>query len=208
MVKVGYIPSDSFTTLYIMADRHLPAADMRVEIVRLSGGPEILSQVAAGQLSMGGTGMGAAGFNAVASSLPVDFVAPLHSGYVEDYFTVRKATCKRDRSGCGNLKGKPWRLNIRGCRRRVDADQALKRDGLGLKDVQVKTMSARTCARESGAVEAAISHRASRPWLRSVGSRCDRCRGPGLPGAKATPITAIFWSKDWAAKKTRSPPTR
>src|SRR5206468_10642292 len=53
VVKVGYIPSDSFAALYIMADRHLPAADVAVETVRMSGGSEILSQVATGQLTMG-----------------------------------------------------------------------------------------------------------------------------------------------------------
>ena len=96
IVKVGYIPSDSFAALYIMADRHLPAADIAAETVRLSGGSEILSQVATGQLNVGGTGMGAAGFNAVAASLPVEFVAPLHSGYIEDYFTVRKASWEKE----------------------------------------------------------------------------------------------------------------
>src|SRR5438128_11042596 len=75
LVKVGYIPSDSFAALYIMADRHLPAADIAVETVRLSGGSEILSQVATGQLNMGGTGMGAAGCNAVAAARPVDVLA-------------------------------------------------------------------------------------------------------------------------------------
>jgi ABC-type nitrate/sulfonate/bicarbonate transport system substrate-binding protein len=96
VVRVGYIPSDSFAAVYIMADRHPPAADVAVETVRLSGGSEILSQVATGQLNMGGTGMGAAGFNAVAASLPVEFVAPLHSRYVEDYFTVRKASWEKE----------------------------------------------------------------------------------------------------------------
>src|SRR5437867_6408490 len=95
-VRIGYIPSDSFAALYIMADRHLPAAGIGVEAVRLGGGPEILSQVATGQLHVGGAGMGAAGFNAVASGLPVDFVAPPHSGSVEDYFTVRKASCVQE----------------------------------------------------------------------------------------------------------------
>src|SRR6266508_1078969 len=64
-VRVSYIPSDSFAALYIMADRHLPVAGIGVETVRLAGGPEILSQVATGQLHVGGAGMGAAGFNAV-----------------------------------------------------------------------------------------------------------------------------------------------
>src|SRR5438105_9937745 len=80
VVRVGYIPSDSFAALYIMADRHLPAADIAVETVKLSGGPEILSQVATGQLNMGGTGMAAAGFNAGASALPVEVFRPPHTG--------------------------------------------------------------------------------------------------------------------------------
>src|SRR5262245_36459066 len=112
--NVGYIPADSFAALYTMADRYLPAADIAVETVKLSGGSEILSQVATGQLTMGGTGMGAAGFNAVAASLPVEFVAPLHSGYVEDYFTVRKASWEKEIKRIGDLKGKPAALNVRG----------------------------------------------------------------------------------------------
>src|SRR5258705_527099 len=76
-VRVGYIPSDSFAALYIMADRHLPAAGIGADTVRLAGGTEILSEVATGQLQMGGTGLGGAGFNAGAASLPGEVVGPL-----------------------------------------------------------------------------------------------------------------------------------
>ena len=133
-VRVGYIPSDSFAALYIMADRYLPAAEIGVETVRLAGGTEILSQVATGQLQMGGTGMGAAGFNAVASSLPVEFVAPLHSGYIEDYFTVRRASWEKEIKRIADLKGKPVALNVRGAAVEWMLDQALKKDGLTLRD--------------------------------------------------------------------------
>src|SRR5213593_3087889 len=157
-VRIGYIPSDSFAALYIMADQHLPAAGIGVEAVRLGGGPEILSQVATGQLHVGGAGMGAAGFNAVASALPVEFVAPLHSGYVEDYFTVRKASWEKEIKRIGDLKGKPVALNVRGAAVEWMLDQALKKDGLTLRDVQIKIMSFPDMvpALESGAVEAAI----------------------------------------------------
>src|SRR2546427_12423195 len=83
-VRVGYIPSDSFAALYIMADRHLPAAGIGVETVRLAGGPEILSQVATGQLHVGGAGMGPAGFTAVAAAPPGGFVAARHPGQFAD----------------------------------------------------------------------------------------------------------------------------
>jgi NitT/TauT family transport system substrate-binding protein len=200
LVRVGYIPSDSFAALYIMADRHLPAADIAVETVKLSGGPEILSQVATGQLNIGGTGMGAAGFNAVAASLPVEFVAPLHSGYVEDYFTVRRASWEKEIKRIGDLKGKPVALNVRGAAVEWMLDQALKRDGLALKDVQVKTMPFPDMvpALETGAVEAAIL---TEPFPTLAEERGIALRPlPRPAGAKATPITAIFWNKDWAAK--------
>lgn len=92
-VKIGYIASDSFAVLYLMADRYLTPAGINAQLVRLPGGAEITTQVATGQLQVGGAGMGAAGFNAVAAKLPIEFIAPLHFGYFEDYFTVRKACC-------------------------------------------------------------------------------------------------------------------
>jgi NitT/TauT family transport system substrate-binding protein len=200
VVKVGYIPSDSFAALYIMADRYLPAADIVAETVRLSGGSEILSQVATGQLNVGGTGMGAAGFNAVAASLPVEFVAPLHSGYVEDYFTVRRASWGKEIKRIGDLKGKPVALNVRGAAVEWMLDEALKRDGLGLRDVQIKIMPFPDMvpALESGAVEAAIL---TEPFPTLAEERGVAIRPlPRPAGAKATPITAIFWNRDWAAK--------
>lgn len=200
-VRVGYIPSDSFAALYIMADRHLPAAGIGVETVRLAGGPEILSQVATGQLQMGGAGMGAAGFNAVASSLPVEFVAPLHSGYVEDYFTVRKASWGKEVKRIADLKGKPIALNVRGAAVEWMLDQALRRDGLTLRDVQVKIMPFPDMvpALETGAVEAAIL---TEPFPTMAEERGVAVRPlPRPAGAKATPITAIFWNKDWASKE-------
>ncbi len=199
-VRVGYIPSDSFAALYIMADRHLPAAGIGVETVRLAGGPEILSQVATGQLHVGGAGMGAAGFNAVASALPVEFVAPLHSGYVEDYFTVRKASWEKEIKRIGDLKGKPVALNVRGAAVEWMLDQALKKDGLTLRDVQIKIMPFpdMVAALESGAVEAAIL---TEPFATLAEERGIAVRPlPRPAGARATPITTIFWNKDWAVK--------
>ena len=142
----------------LLGDRHLPAAGVSVEMVRLAGGPEILSQVATGQLQVGAAGMGAAGFNAIASGLPVEFVAPQHAGYLADYFTVRKASWGKEIKRIGDLKGKAIALNIRGAAVEWMMEEALKTDGLTLKDVQVKIMPFPDMvpALESGAVEAGI----------------------------------------------------
>ena len=199
-VRIGYIPTDSFAALFLLGDRHLPAAGVTVEMVRLAGGPEILSQVATGQLQIGAAGMGAAGFNAVASNLPVEFVAPQHSGFLADYFTVRKATWGKDIKRIADLRGKPIALNIRGAAVEWMLEEALKTDGLTLKDVQIKLMPFPDMvpALESGAVEAGI---VSEPFPTLAEEKGVALRPLQRPAnAKATPITAVFWNKDWATK--------
>jgi len=198
-VKIGYIPTDSFAALFQLADRHLPAAGINVETVRLAGGSEIVSQVATGQLQLGGAGMGAAGFNAVVSGLPVEYVAPLHSGYVEDYFVVRKALWGKEVKRIADLKGRAVALNVRGAAVEWILDLALRRDGLTIKDVQVKLMPFPDMvpALESGAVDAAIL---SEPFPTLAEEKGIALRPlTKAPGAKPVPITAIFWNKEWAA---------
>jgi len=198
-VKIGYIPTDSFAALFLLADRHLPAAGINVETVRLAGGSEIVSQVATGQLQLGGAGMGAAGFNAVVSGLPVEYIAPLHSGYVEDYFVVRKAVWGKEVKRIADLKGRAVALNVRGAAVEWILDLALRRDGLTIKDVQVKLMPFPDMvpALESGAVDAAIL---SEPFPTLAEEKGIALRPlTKAPGAKPVPITAIFWNKEWAA---------
>ena len=197
-VKIGYIATDSFAPLLILMDRHLPAVGVSVQTVRLGGGPEILSQVATGQLNLGGSGMGAAGFNAVAGGLPVEFVAPLHMGYIEDYFTVRKAVWGSQVKRVADLKGRTIALNIRGAAVEWMLEQALRRDGLSIKDVQVKLMPFPDMvpALESGAVDAGI---VSEPFPTIAEERGVAVRPLERPaGAKPTPITALFWNSEWA----------
>jgi ABC-type nitrate/sulfonate/bicarbonate transport system substrate-binding protein len=197
-VKIGYIPSDSFAPLYIMADRYLTPAGITVQMVRLPGGAEITTQVATGQLHVGGAGMGAAGFNAVAGKLPIEFIAPLHFGYLEDYFTVRKALWGGEVKRIADLKGRPVGLNTRGAAVEWMLDQVLRRDGLTIKDVQVKIMPFPDMvpALESGAIDAGIL---TEPFPTLAEDRGVGVRPLARPaGAKAIPITAAFWNAEWA----------
>jgi NitT/TauT family transport system substrate-binding protein len=197
-VRIGYIPSDSFAVLYLLADRYLTPSGVTVQMVRLPGGAEITSQVATGQLQLGGAGMGAAGFNAVAAKLPIEFIAPLHMGYLEDYFTVRKAVWGTEVKRIADLKGRAVALNTRGAAVEWVLDQVLRRDGLTIKDVQVKIMPFPDMvpALESGAVDAGILTEPF-PTLaeeKGVGVR----PFPRPASAKPIPITAAFWNADWA----------
>jgi NitT/TauT family transport system substrate-binding protein len=197
-VKIGYIPSDSFAALYIMADRYLPPAGIDAQLVRLPSGAEITTQVATGQLQVGGAGMGAAGFNAVAAKLPVEFIAPLHYGYLEDYFTVRRAIWGSQVKRIADLKGRPVALNTKGAAVEWMLDQVLRRDGLTIKDVQVKIMPFPDMvpALESGAVDAGI---VTEPFPTIAEEKGVAVRPlPRPAGAKAIPITATFWNAEWA----------
>jgi len=150
-------------------------------------------------LQLGGAGMGAAGFNAVVSGLPVEYIAPLHSGYVEDYFVVRKAVWGKEVKRIADLKGRAVALNVRGAAVEWILDLALRRDGLTIKDVQVKLMPFPDMvpALESGAVDAAIL---SEPFPTLAEEKGIALRPlTKAPGVKPVPITAIFWNKEWAA---------
>jgi NitT/TauT family transport system substrate-binding protein len=197
-VKIGYIPSDSFAVLYLLADRYLTPSGVTVQMVRLPGGAEITSQVATGQLQLGGAGMGAAGFNAVAAKLPIEFIAPLHMGYLEDYFTVRKAVWGTEVKRIADLKGRAVALNTRGAAVEWVLDQVLRRDGLTIKDVQVKIMPFPDMvpALESGAVDAGIL---TEPFPTLAEEKGIGVRPfPRPASAKAIPITAAFWNAEWA----------
>jgi NitT/TauT family transport system substrate-binding protein len=197
-VKIGYIPSDSFAVLFLLADRYLTPAGVNVQMVRLPSGAEITSQVATGQLQMGGAGMGAAGFNAVAAKLPIEFIAPLHMGYLEDYFTVRKAVWGSEVKRIADLKGRPVALNTRGAAVEWMLDQVLRRDGLTIKDVQVKIMPFPDMvpALESGAVDAGI---VTEPFPTLAEDKGVGVRPLPRPAeARPIPITAAFWNAEWA----------
>ncbi|HSE93670.1 MAG TPA: ABC transporter substrate-binding protein [Methylomirabilota bacterium] len=197
-VKIGYIPSDSFAVLYIMADRYLTPAGINAQLVRLPSGAEITTQVATGQLQVGGAGMGAAGFNAVAAKLPIEFVAPLHFGYLEDYFTVRKAVWGKEVKRIADLKGRHVALNTKGAAVEWMLDQVLRRDGITIKDVQVKIMPFPDMvpALESGAVDAAILTEPFPTLAEGKGVAVRPLQRPA--GARAIPITTTFWNAEWA----------
>ena len=197
-IKIGYLPSDSFAALYLLADRYLTPAGVTVQMVRLPGGAEVTTQVATGQLNLGGAGMGAAGFNAVAAKLPIEFVAPLHMGYLEDYFTVRRAVWGTQVKRIADLKGRPVALNTRGAAVEWMLDQMLRRDGITIKDVQVKIMPFPDMvpALETGAVDAGII---TEPFPTLAEEKGVGVRPIARPaGAKAIPITAAFWNAEWA----------
>src|SRR5262249_14844832 len=82
VVKIGFVPSESFAPLFVAHERgHFKAQGLTTELVRLPSGAAILTQVSTGDLQVGGGALGAAAFNAAHQKLPVAFVAPMHYAY-------------------------------------------------------------------------------------------------------------------------------
>jgi NitT/TauT family transport system substrate-binding protein len=202
VVKIGFIPSESQAPLFLAHERgYFKAQGIATELVRLPSGAAILTQVSTGDLQAGGGALGAAAFNAAHGKLPVAFVAPLHFGYTEDYLVVRKAEIDAGRfKTLANLKGKPCAVNAKGVATEWLLDQMLRQGGLTIKDVEVKVLAfpEMLAALDNGAIHCGIVTEpfATQAEHKGIGVRPYQAK----PGAKALPITVLFWNADWARK--------
>ncbi|MBI3014772.1 MAG: ABC transporter substrate-binding protein [Candidatus Tectomicrobia bacterium] len=200
--KIGAIRSDSFAPLFVGHERgYFRAQGIATEVVLLPSGAAILTQVSTNDLQVGGGALGAAGFNAAHGKLPVAFVAPMHFTHLEDYFVVRKAEIDSGRfKTLADLKGKPCAVNAKGVATEWMLDEMLRRGGLGIGNVDVKTLPfpEMTAALENGAIHCGI---VSEPFTilaeeKGVGIRPFQAKA----GARPVPITVLFWNSDWAKK--------
>ncbi len=200
-IRIGYIPVDSFSALFLAADKHMEKQGLKAEMVKLSSGADILAQVSTNGLQIGGGALGAAGYNALRGGMPVKYVAPLHDDWSENVFVINKKAydageIKRPK----DLKGKKIAINAKGVATEWQMTQMLKKDGLTLKDVTVTTMPFPDMvpALETGAIMAGTM---SEPFAtmaeeKGVGVRLYKPEA----NAKPEPITMIFLNTEWASK--------
>jgi len=202
VVKIGFVPSESFAPLFVAHERgYFKAQGLTTELVRLPSGAAILTQVSTGDLQVGGGALGAAAFNAANQKLPVAFVAPMHFGYVEDYLVIRKAEIDAGRfKSVGDLRGKPCAINAKGVATEWVLDEVLKPGGLRIDNVDVKTLPFPEMlpALDNGAIVCGIVTEpfATQAEEKNIGVRPLKAK----PGAKPVPITVAFWNSDWANK--------
>jgi len=202
VVKIGFIPSESFAPLFLAHERgYFKAQGLATELVRLPSGAAILTQVSTGDLQIGGGALGAAGFNAAHGKLPVAFVAPMHFAYNEDYLVVRKAEIDSGRyKSVADLKGKPCAVNAKGVVTEWVLDQMLRTGGLTISDIDLKTLPFPEMlpALDNGAIHCAIVTEpfATQAEEKGIGVRPYHAKS----GAKPVPLTVLFWNSDWAKK--------
>jgi len=202
VVKIGFVPSESFAPLFVAHERgYFKAQGLSTELVRLPSGAAILTQVSTGDIQVGGGALGAAGFNAANQKLPVAFVAPMHFAYVEDYLVIRKAEIDAGRfKSVADLRGKPCAVNAKGVATEWVLDEVLKPGGIRIDNVDVKTLPFPEMlpALDNGAIHCGIVTEpfATQAEEKNIGVRPLKAK----PGAKPVPITVAFWNSDWAKK--------
>ena len=202
VVKIGFVPSESFAPLFVGHERgYFKALGLSTDLVRLPSGAAILTQVSTGDIQVGGGALGAAAFNAANQKLPVGFVAPMHFAYVEDYLVVRKAEIDAGRfKSVADLRGKPCAINAKGVATEWVLDEVLKPGGVRIDNVDVKTLPFPEMlpALDNGAIVCGIVTEpfATQAEEKNIGVRPLKAK----PGAKPVPITVAFWNSDWAKK--------
>jgi NitT/TauT family transport system substrate-binding protein len=202
VVKIGFVPSESFAPLFIGHERgYFKALGVTTELVRLPSGAAILTQVSTGDIQVGGGALGAAAFNAAHQKLPVAFVAPMHFAYNEDYLVVRKAEIDAGRfKSVADLRGKPCAVNAKGVATEWVLDEVLKTGGLRIDNIDLRTLPFPEMlpALENGAIVCGIVTEpfATQAEEKGIGVRPLKAK----PGAKPVPITVAFWNSDWAKK--------
>jgi NitT/TauT family transport system substrate-binding protein len=202
VVKIGFVPSESFAPLFVAHERgYFKAQGLASELVRLPSGAAILTQASTGDLQVGGGALGAAGFNAAHQKLPVAFVAPMHYAYTEDYLVVRKAEIDAGRfKTVSDLRGKPCAVNAKGVATEWVLDEVLKTGGLRIDNIQLKTLPFPEMlpALDNGAIHCGIVTEpfATQAEEKGIGVRPLKAKS----GDKPVPITVLFWNSDWARK--------
>jgi NitT/TauT family transport system substrate-binding protein len=202
VVKIGFVPSESFAPLFVAHERgHFKAQGLTTELVRLPSGAAILTQVSTGDLQVGGGALGAAGFNAAHQKLPVAFVAPMHYAYTEDYLVVRKAEIDAGRfKSVADLRGKPCAINAKGVATEWVLDEVVQPGGLRIENLDVKTLPFPEMlpALDNGAIHCGIITEpfATQAEEKGIGVRPLKAKA----GTRPVPITVAFWNSDWAKK--------
>jgi NitT/TauT family transport system substrate-binding protein len=202
VVKIGFVPSESFAPLFVAHERgYFKAQGVTTDLVRLPSGAAILTQVSTGDIQVGGGALGAAAFNAANQKLPVAFIAPMHFAHVEDYLVVRKAEIDAGRfKSVADLRGKACAINAKGVATEWVLDEVLKTGGVRIDNIDVKTLPFPEMlpALDNGAIHCGIVTEpfATQAEERNIGVRPLKAK----PGSKPVPITVAFWNSDWAKK--------
>lgn len=205
-IRVGYVKTASLIPLYLVDKTYGDKAGINVEMKLAGNTDEIRTGLATGEFDVGFAGLGSGIYNAVAEGLPVKFVAPLHAGYLENYFIIsgevassaeEAAKVATDMSG---FAGESFGVSAPGAVTDALLAETLERVNLDVDDTKWDYIpfSAQVPALANGAVVASML---AEPFATQAEKNGSGFRPWAAPEDQApVPFTGLLYNTDWAAE--------
>lgn len=203
-IRVAYLATGSSLPLFVTAEKYADEVGLNIELVEVSSGNESITGVATAQYDAGFAGIGSAAYNAVDEGLPVRYVAPMHSGYIEDYFIISSqlagstgeaATLAEDMS---SLAGETFAANAPGVVTEALLGFALERGGLSIDQIALEYIPFpdQVPALANGGIAGGILSEPFPTQAEENGSGYRPWETPA--GEDPLPFTGIIYNTDWA----------
>ncbi|MHA6669409.1 ABC transporter substrate-binding protein [Homoserinimonas sp. A447] len=204
VIRVAYLATGSSLPLFVTAEKHAEEAGITLEMIEVTSGNESITGVATGQFDVGFAGIGSAAYNAFDEGLPVRYVAPMHAGYVEDYFILSSQIAADSDAAAelaedmSDLAGETFAVNAPGVVTEALLGFALERAGLSINDINVEHIPFpdQVPALANGGIAGGIL---SEPFPTQAESNGAGYRPWETPtDAEPMPFTGIIFNTDWS----------
>lgn len=202
-IRIAYLATGSSLPLFLTAEKYAEEVGIDVEMVEVASGNDSLTGVATAQYEVGFAGIGSGTYNAVDEGLPVRYVAPLHMGYVEDYFILSSSVAGSEEEAAAvaedlsGYAGETFAVNAPGVVTEALLGTALERGGLSYGDVEVEYIPFpdQVPALANGGIVGGIL---SEPFPTQAEETDAGFRPWATPDEPAVPFTGILFNTDWA----------
>ncbi|WP_457966107.1 ABC transporter substrate-binding protein [Arthrobacter sp. D1-29] len=209
-IRVAYLATGSALPLFVTAEKYAEEAGVNVELVEVTSGNESITGVATGQYDAGFAGIGSAAYNAFAEGLPVQYVAPMHFGYIEDYFIISSQLAGSNEEAAkvaedmSQLTGQAFAANAPGVVTEALLGFALERGGLSIDQIRLEYIPFpdQVPALANGAIAGGIL---SEPFPTQAEQNGSGYRPWETPtDDPPLPFTGVIYNTDWAEQNRQA----
>ncbi|WP_396655842.1 ABC transporter substrate-binding protein [Microbacterium sp.] len=203
VIRVGYLATGSSLPLFATAEKYADEIGINLEMIQVNSGNESLTGVATGQFDVGFAGIGSGAYNAVDEGLPVRYVAPMHAGYLEDYFIISSQHADSPEAAAdlaedmSDFAGQSFAANAPGVVTEALLGFALERVGLSMSEINLEHIPFpdQVVALANGGIAAGIL---SEPFPTQAEGNGAGYRPWETPDTEPMPFTGIIYNTDWA----------
>jgi NitT/TauT family transport system substrate-binding protein len=143
-VTIGYVPNAAFAPVFVAYEKgYYREQGLDVTLEPLTGGADMATQTAVGNFDVGTGGPGAGLFNALARGINIVITAPVsvvRTPNVAQLVASRAAYDRGEVRSIADLRGKRVSIIARGAANDYYLDQALRRGGLTIWDIDLQVL--------------------------------------------------------------------